>query len=173
MKKVKLVLKGNTPGYINQGSHIDYDIMLDGVKIGCLCRRVSKDTYSVEFIDMFKCIDTEYFRIMQYSKGLFMKTTIEDEMSEIFTHMFVMLTNPYKFKKGDRCVYIGEVGGEYAVLEDDMVIDSDAKWYEYAPHPNGGYWQYSIKGKANECPQDLLQLYTNQKIGDPAKIELK
>lgn len=52
------------------------------------------------------------------------------------------------------------------VLDNNMIIDSDPFWYEYDNHPNKGYWQYSIIGKSNECPEDFLRLYTEQEEGD-------
>jgi len=75
--------------------------------------------------------------------------------------------NP-KFKKGDRCVYVYPVGKYQTlqVLDNNMIIDSDPFWYEYDNHPNKGYWQYSIIGKSNECPEDFLRLYTEQEEGD-------
>lgn len=74
-----------------------------------------------------------------------------------------------KFKKGDRCVYIGNVGDVPAIIEDDMVIESDGSWCDYDNHPKGGYYQYSIVGKVNECPEDFLILYTGQKVGSIIK----
>ena len=74
--------------------------------------------------------------------------------------------NKPKFKKGDRCVYVTKVGGILSVLDDNMTISGEPHWYEYDNHPNKGYWNYPIIGKANECPEDFLRLYNCQKEGD-------
>lgn len=74
-----------------------------------------------------------------------------------------------KFKKGDRCVFVDKVGGRLSVLEDDMTIESKPFWYNYDNHPNKGYWLYPIIGKANECPEDFLRLYTGQEEGNFVK----
>lgn len=71
-----------------------------------------------------------------------------------------------KFKKGDRCMYVYEVGGILSILEDDMTVKSKPFWYSYDEHPNKGYWCYPIVGKANECPEDFLRLYNGQEEGD-------
>lgn len=78
---------------------------------------------------------------------------------------FDMYAKP-KFKKGERCVYVYEVGGVLSVLDDNMVIKGKPFWYEYDDHPNKGYWNYPIVGKANECPEDFLRIYNGQEIGD-------
>lgn len=71
-----------------------------------------------------------------------------------------------KFKIGDRCVFVYSVGGYLSVLDNNMIIKSEPFWYEYDNHPNKGYWLYPIIDKANECPEDFLRLYSDQKIGD-------
>ena len=79
------------------------------------------------------------------------------------------MKNKPKFKKGDRCVFVDKVGGKLSVIEDDMTINGKPFWYEYENHPNKGYWQYPIIGKANECPEDFLRLYNGQEEGDFVK----
>ena len=81
-----------------------------------------------------------------------------------------MRTQP-RFKKGDSCVLIGEVGRTFAVLDLDFIVASDPQWYDYAAHPEGGYWQYEIEGRANSCPDDHLQLRRDQKVGDILREE--
>ena len=64
-----------------------------------------------------------------------------------------------KYKKGDVCLFITPgFEDEPEEWSEIMVIDGDGEWYPYSGHPNTGYWQYPIKGKANECPEDLLKL---------------
>ena len=64
-----------------------------------------------------------------------------------------------KYKVGQRLVFM-YTDPEFTIPADDnMVVSGDPSWYEYENHPNGGYWQYPIKGKANECPEDLLLPY--------------
>jgi hypothetical protein len=73
-----------------------------------------------------------------------------------------------KFKKGDRCMYVGKIIGfpDLEILDDNMVVNGEPFWYDYDNHPNKGYWLYPIAGKANECPEDFLRLYNGQKEGD-------
>ena len=76
-----------------------------------------------------------------------------------------------KFSVGDRCVYVypiafGTGRKVLSVLDDDMTISGEPFWYDYDNHPNKGYWLYPIDGKANECPEDFLILYTGQEEGD-------
>lgn len=67
------------------------------------------------------------------------------------------------YKKGDVCGFIMEgFEDEPEEWQETMVINGEAQWYYYAPHPKGGYWQYPIVGKANLCPEDLLRLKTKQ-----------
>lgn len=64
-----------------------------------------------------------------------------------------------KFKLGDICLFQMEgFEDEPDEIKEIMIIDGEPFWYEYENHPNGGYWQYPIKGKANDCPEDLLKL---------------
>lgn len=74
-----------------------------------------------------------------------------------------------KFKVGDRCVFVDEVGDILSVLDNNMTIKSKPFWYDYDNHPNKGYWCYLIEGKENECPEDFLRLYNGQKVGDLVK----
>ena len=64
-----------------------------------------------------------------------------------------------KYKKGDVCLFV-EPNFEDTLddWKEIMIINGSASWYPYSNHPNKGYWQYPIKGKANECPEDLLKL---------------
>lgn len=82
-----------------------------------------------------------------------------------------MIKSKPKFKKGDRCVYVYEVGKRkiLSVLDDNMTIEGKPFWEEYDNHPNKGYWCYPIVGKANECPEDFLRLYNGQEEGDFVK----
>ena len=64
-----------------------------------------------------------------------------------------------KYKKGDRLVMMDENPNYTFPLDDNMVVDGEPQWYSYERHPNGGYWQYPIAGKANECPEDFLTPY--------------
>jgi len=68
-----------------------------------------------------------------------------------------MKTQP-KYSKGQRLMY----KDADMVLDDNMVVDGDAEWYPYAYHPNKGYWQYPIVGKANMCPEDHLSPYIHK-----------
>jgi hypothetical protein len=64
-----------------------------------------------------------------------------------------------KYKKGDRLVYMHENPEFIHPLDDNMVVDGKPNWRAYECHPNGGYWSYPIKDKANECPEDFLTPY--------------
>lgn len=64
-----------------------------------------------------------------------------------------------KYKKGDRLVMMDENPDFTIPHEDNMVVNGEPNWYVYEKHPNGGYWQYPIEGKANECPEDFLTPY--------------
>lgn len=80
-------------------------------------------------------------------------------------------SNP-KFRKGDKVVmlptearFYWKVDGELkypakmlADYEHEEVV-SDANWYSYDLHPEGGYWEYELSQKANPCPEDFLALY--------------
>jgi hypothetical protein len=64
-----------------------------------------------------------------------------------------------KFKKGDVCLF--QTPGfedEPDDWKEEMIINGKPNWYKYSNHPKGGYWQYPIKGKANDYPEDLLKL---------------
>lgn len=74
-----------------------------------------------------------------------------------------------KFKKGDRCIYVYNVGCIPSVLDDNMTIKDEPYWYDYENHPEKGYWLYPIIGKANDCPEDFLRLYTGQKYASEVK----
>ena len=64
-----------------------------------------------------------------------------------------------KFKKGDICVFqCPGFENEPEEWKEIMEIEGNPNWYPYENHPNGGYWQYPIKDKANECPENLLKL---------------
>lgn len=82
-----------------------------------------------------------------------------------------------RFKKGDKVVmlptdiiFYHKINGVYKYPAKNLadyeidIITSDPTWYPYKSHPNGGYWTYELKDKANECPEDFLDLY------DPSAI---
>ena len=64
-----------------------------------------------------------------------------------------------KFKVGDVCLFLykgfEDVPEESAFV---MEIEGEPVWNSY----NKGYWEYPIKGKANNCPEGLLKLKTKQ-----------
>lgn len=77
-----------------------------------------------------------------------------------------------KFKNGDKIVilprdeyFYHKRGGlliYYAsfLSDDEMgIISSEAKWYPYANHPNGGYHVYEVQGFANCIPEDFMALF--------------
>lgn len=64
-----------------------------------------------------------------------------------------------KYKIGDICLF--QTPGfedEPDEWKEIMEIAGKPNWYPYENHPKSGYWQYPIKDKANECPEDLLKL---------------
>lgn len=64
-----------------------------------------------------------------------------------------------KFKKGDICLFVCPgFEDEPDEWKFQMVIADEGSWYPYENHPDGGYFQYEIEGKANECPENLLKL---------------
>lgn len=72
-----------------------------------------------------------------------------------------MYSTEPKYKEGDICYFLTP-GFENSPEEyhETMIINGQPNWYPYSNHPNGGYWQYPIQGKANNCPEDLLRLKT-------------
>lgn len=66
-----------------------------------------------------------------------------------------MLKSIPKYKIGDVCYFVTP-GFETDPEEwqETMIINGKAEWNSY----NKGYWEYSIVGKANNCPEDLLKL---------------
>ena len=86
---------------------------------------------------------------------------------EIYAYICIM-KKPIKkstplFKIGDICGFIIEgFEDDPEECQETMEIVGEAKWHEYENHPNGGYWQYEIKGKANKCPEDMLRLKTKK-----------
>ena len=73
------------------------------------------------------------------------------------------------FKPGDKCFHLVEILGDMFISDEYFVIEGDAVWYNYENHPNGGYWQYPIEGKANECPQGFLRKPNGQKFDEVYK----
>jgi len=64
-----------------------------------------------------------------------------------------------KFKVGDVCLFqCPGFEDEPDEWKEVMIIEAEPHWYPYHNHPKGGYWNYPIKGKANECPEDLLKI---------------
>lgn len=75
------------------------------------------------------------------------------------------------FKKGDRCVFVYNVGGILSVLNDNVTIESEPYWCEYDKNDQKGYWKYPIVGKVKDYPEEFLRLYTGQKVGDLVEQE--
>lgn len=67
------------------------------------------------------------------------------------------------YKIGDICLYkdpdFQDEPDEWSPI---MEIIGNPTWYPYTNHPNGGYWQYPIKDRQNECSEDLLKLPKNK-----------
>jgi hypothetical protein len=69
-----------------------------------------------------------------------------------------------KYKIGDRLAYMDENPEFTFPLDDNMVVNGDPTWEDSEFHPNGGYWNYPIKGKANKCPEDFLTPYLEGQV---------
>ena len=64
-----------------------------------------------------------------------------------------------KFKIGDICLFIMPgFEDEPNEWKEIMEISGKAIWCScsFNNHPEGGFWQYPIKDKANYCPEDML-----------------
>lgn len=61
----------------------------------------------------------------------------------------------HDYKKDGKLYYDADMLADYEI----ETIVGEARWYPYSNHPNGGYWQYPLSEKENECPEDLLVLY--------------
>ncbi len=61
-----------------------------------------------------------------------------------------------KYNIGQRLVCMNENPKYTLPLDDNFIVSSEGSWHIYEEHPNGGYWEYGIEGKENDCPEDFL-----------------
>ena len=64
----------------------------------------------------------------------------------------------HDYKKDGKLYYDASMLEDYEI----ETIVGEAEWYPYENHPNGGYWQYPLSEKANNCPEDFLALYSEE-----------
>jgi len=73
---------------------------------------------------------------------------------------FESLSQP-KFKSGDRCMYIGPLGGRFIVVyADDFIIGEEPPYWEDHRKP---CWFYHIVDKSNDCPEYMIVPYEEGK----------
>lgn len=69
-----------------------------------------------------------------------------------------MKTTP-KYKIGQHLVLMDSNPDFTFPLDNNMIVSGEAQWNNYGK----GYWEYPIKGKANNSPEDLLLPYEENK----------
>lgn len=60
------------------------------------------------------------------------------------------------YSVGQRLVLMDENPDFDYPLDDNMVVAEPGEWCRHSDHPEGGYWEYKIVGKANACPEAFL-----------------